>query len=372
MKRLLLVGAGHSHVEVVRRLASNRPRNAEIVLVSPERYTPYSGMLPGLLAGHYAFRDCHIDVEQLSRAAGVRFVRAAVSALELERRLARCAGNEAEPFDLLSLDVGSTPDMSSIKELPERVIGAKPVAGLLTAWEKILASARVAPLRIAVVGGGAGGVELALAIRHRLRKLETGTRVDLVTDTTTILPSHTGAVRRRFEGALAESAVPLHCGSRVTDVETGGLILATGERVAADWIIWATSASAPAWLAASGLATDERGFVRVDERLRSPSHPCVFAAGDCASLPGRAVPKAGVYAVRQGPVLAENLCFALDDGPLSRYAPQRLALALISTGGRHAVASWGPVAFDGDWVWRWKDRIDRRFMARYLAPDAAG
>lgn len=372
MKRLLLVGAGHCHVEVVRRLIAEPWRDAEVVLVTPGRYTSYSGMLPGLIAGHYAFEDCHVDVAPLCARARVTLVTGQISGLDLARGCAHRAGGGMEAFDLLSLDIGSTPDMASLPGLPDHAIGAKPVAALLSAWEKIMATARARPLSIAVVGGGAGGVELALAIHYRLRRNSPETRVHLITDGATILPNHAQPVRRLLERILVQRGVSLHCASRVTGVEAGALRLAEGASLAADWIVWTTSASAPAWLAASGLATDARGFIEVNDHLQSASHPNVFAAGDCASLVGRSVPKAGVYAVRQGPVLAGNLRCAMKGKPLSRYIPQRTALALISAGSRHAVASWGPIAFAGDWVWRWKDRIDRRFMARYRTPVPAG
>ena len=174
------------------------------------------------------------------------------------------------------------------------------------------------------------------------------------------------------EGILVARGVVLHFDSPAVAVEPGAVVVAHGRRIAADRIVWAVAAAAQPWLAASGLACDARGFVRVDEALRSPSHPFVFAAGDCATQAQHPRPKSGVFAVRQGPPLAGNLRRVARGAPTTAYIPQRRALALITTGGRHAIASWGPFVAQGSWVWRWKDRIDRRFMAKYVPPAGAG
>ncbi len=370
MKQLLLAGGGHSHVEVVRRFGLAPPRDAGVVLASPARYTAYSGMLPGLIAGHYEFRDCHIDLEALCRSAGVTFRQAEVTGLELARNRAVFKDGSEMLFDWLSLDVGSVPNTTGaagrFQFNPNHVLPVKPVSALLAGLDRLIAAAQSAPQSIVTVGGGAGGVELTLAVHHRLRDRHgASVRFSLVTDAPAILPSHPAAAGRLFERLLAERGIGLLCGSRAVGTETGMLRLENGTRLAADWILWATSATAPAWFAASGLTTDARGFVLVNDALQSVSHANVYAAGDCASMNGRPLPKSGLYAVRQGPPLAANLRNALTGIAPVRYSPQRYALSLISTGDRHAVACWGPFALEGGWAWRWKDRIDRRFVARY-------
>jgi selenide,water dikinase len=223
---------------------------------------------------------------------------------------------------------------------------------------------------IAVVGGGAGGVEVLLAMHHRLSTVlrADAPRLALITDQPNILPTHAPVVRARFGRILVERGAVLHLSSPATAVEPGTLVVTHGRRIAVDRIVWATSAAAAPWLAESGLACDDNGFVRIDDHLRSTSHPFVFAAGDCAAQLGHPRPKSGVFAVRQGPPLAANLRRAAHQLPLSKYVPQRHALAIISTGDRHAIASRGPFVVEGDWVWRWKDRIDRAFMAKYSLP----
>jgi selenide,water dikinase len=366
VKRLLLAGGGHSHVEVVRRFGLEPLRGAEIVLVNPGRHAAYSGMLPGLIAGHYEFPDCHIDLEALCRSTAVTFRQAKVTALDLARNRALLEDGGELSFDWLSLDVGSVPGTGGATAPVGRTLPVKPVPALLEGLDKLLAAARLASQNVVIVGGGAGGVELALAVHHRLHgRGHPETRVSLVTDAPMILPSHPPAARRIFGRVLAARGIRLSCDSRAAETAAGALRLENGTQLAADWILWATSAAAASWLAASGLATDARGFVLVNDALQSVSHANVFATGDCASLGIRSLPKSGVYAVRQGPPLAANLRSALAGKSLIRYTPQRHALSLISTGDRNAVACWGPFVLEGGWLWRWKDRIDRRFVARY-------
>jgi selenide,water dikinase len=366
-RRLLLIGGGHSHVEVLRRFALASEPAVDLVLVSPDTLTPYSGMLPGLVAGHYTLAESHIDLPALAQRAGARFVRDRVVALDVAARQARLARGPAEPFDIASIDIGSTPDASTAG-VREHAVGVKPVDGFLAAWEGIRRDAEAGAIRsIAVVGGGAGGVEILLAMQHRLRQAcgDRAPAFALVSDQPRVLPLHAPAVGRRLAALLVARGVVLHLGSRAVDVSAEGVRLASGAAVRADRVVWATSATAAPWLAASGLACDERGFVRVNAFLQSVSSADVFASGDCAAQDGEPRPKSGVYAVRQGPPLAANLRRAVRKEPLAPYVPQRDALALISTGDRHAIGTRGGFTVAGRWVWRWKDRIDRRFMAQY-------
>jgi selenide,water dikinase len=226
---------------------------------------------------------------------------------------------------------------------------------------------------IGVVGGGAAGVEMLLAMQWHLRSTlrASAPRFTLVTDAPALLAEFPAAVRKKFGRVLVEREVVLHLASPVVAVEPGSIVIERGRRVAVDRVVWATAASAQRWPQAAGLDCDRQGFITLDAMLRSTSHPFVFAAGDCATQDDHPRPKSGVFAVRQGPPLATNLRRAARGEPLVPYAPQRRALALISTGDRHAIAVRGPFVAEGDWVWRWKDRIDRRFMAQYVPPAAS-
>ena len=296
------------------------------------------------------------------------------------RRGARCARDDGdarigrrEAFDFVSIDVGSAPD-TRIPGALAHALPVKPVAAFLAAWARIQADAAAGSARtIGVVGGGAAGVEVLLAMQWQLLQTlaAAAPRFALVTDQPALLPQHPPVVRARFGRLLVERGVVLHLASAAVAVEPGGVLVTEGRRISLDRIVWATTASAQSWPALAGLACDARGFIRIDDHLRSVSHPFVFAAGDCAAQDGHPRPKSGVFAVRQGPPLAANLRRAAHGAPLTSYVPQRNALALISTGDRHAIASRGPFVVEGDRVWRWKDRIDRRFMAKYLGARAA-
>jgi selenide,water dikinase len=365
MKQLVLVGGGHSHVEVLRRIAVHPWPGVELTLISPDRYTAYSGMLPGLVAGHYTFAECHIDLSALAAKARARFVTERATGLDLYARRVRCESGDTLSYDLLALDVGSTPPLHDIAGARDHGLAVKPVDRFLAGWERLRATARTRAVRLLVAGGGAGGVEIALAMQHRLRADGVDAHFCIVSDAGAILPGHAAGVRRRMQRVLARRGVIVHLRSRIVSVDDGSARLQDGMAIPADAVIWATGAAAPGWLQESGLGTDERGFVLVNERLQSLSHPDVFASGDVATMAGHPRPKSGVYAVRQGPPLADNLRRAAAGEKLEPYLPQPVALALISTGDKYAIASWGAAAWSGAWVWRWKDRIDRRFMRRY-------
>jgi len=381
MKKLVILGGGHAHVEVLRQFGLRRLDGVQITLVSPDRHMAYSGMLPGLVAGHYTFEQCHIDLQPLAQYAGARLLLAHARALDAARRVVRLDDGSELDYDVASIDVGSVPLAQEIAGVADYAIPVKPVRGFLAAWDTLQARALAGELRaVAVVGGGAGGVEVLLAMQHRLAQptLRIVPQYHLVTDTPQLLSQHASGARTVMERNLARKHVTIHRALRVTRVEAKVLIGCDAhqreQRINIDAVVWVTGAAAPAWLACSGLALDSKKFININKYLQSYSHGEVFAAGDCATIEGAAYPKSGVYAVRQGPVLAENLRRALlgeDNGgsgsgsALLAYTPQKNALALISTGERHAIASWGALSFHGNWVWRLKDRIDQAFMNKY-------
>ena len=369
MKRLLLLGGGHAHVEVLRRFALRRDPEAAITLLSPHRQTPYSGMLPGLVAGHYRYDEAHIDLGPLARWAGASFLQTRVERLDAANRIAYCADGSERMFDVCSIDIGSTPRMD-VPGAREHTIGVKPVERFLERWTRELAQARSgAHEDIAIVGGGAGGLEILLAMQYAARVAVTNLaqlpRFHLLTDTQTILPSHSPVVRRVFQRVLAARDVTVHLWAQVVAVQPKQLQCADGRLLRAGLIVWATTASAAPWIRESGLAVDANGFMMVDRHLESTSHRHFFGSGDIATLQNARLPKSGVFAVRQAPVLAHNLRCALHEEPLLPFITKPTALGLISTGDRYAVMSWGRFALAGRWVWRWKDAIDRRFMEKY-------
>jgi pyridine nucleotide-disulfide oxidoreductase family protein len=372
MKRLVLAGAGHAHALVLRELVRQPMPGVEIVVISPEPLAPYSGMVPGWLAGHYRFDEIAIDFAPLAAAAGARWCQGEIHALDPARRQLRLADGGTLDYDVLSLNVGSTlhaPPAEHAQMLPLR-----PLAMLRRRYESLLerwANERSdRPFVVTAVGGGAAGFEALLAVLSRLRALrpERAVQGSLLTRGTSLLAGLAPAARRAAFRALDRAGVT---------VQLGGSWCEAVDR-SSDVVLWATGAEAHEWqrdpARRGALAVDDQGFVRIDEQLRSVTHPEVFASGDCASWPGEGLPKAGVHAVRMGPVLAGNLRAALR-GPagaadLRPHRPQRHFLALLATGDGRAIASRGPFGAEGAWAWRWKDRIDRHFLRQFEVPRA--
>lgn len=373
LKDLVLLGGGHSHAIVLKLLGMDPIPGLRVTVVARDVHTPYSGMLPGLIAGHYSFDDAHIDLEPLAGFAGARLFHDEAVGLDLAGRAVLCRNRPPVSYDVLSINVGARPSLA-VAGAQAQGVPVKPIGALVARWEqlqaRVLAASR--PLQVAVVGAGAAGIELTLAMQHALRRLlaEAGRADDtpafhLFSATARILPTHNRRVAAKFMRVLRARGVQVHAGARVCEVTPGEVRIEGGETCAVDEVIWATEAGAPAWPAAAGLAVDGDGFIAVADTLESTSHPGVFAAGDVAAVVNHPREKAGVFAVRQGRPLHANLRRAVRGEPLAPFRPQRAFLSLITTGDRYAVASRGAWSVEGRWVWKWKDWIDRRFMHRF-------
>lgn len=365
---ILLIGGGHAHVEVVRRLGGRTDVTA--TLVSPAPRTAYSGMLPGHIAGHHGRDEMMIDLVRLTAAAGVGFVEAEAVAVDRAARAVRLADGRVVGYDLLSLDVGSAPDLAAIAGAAETAIPVKPIDGFLARLDDLVRRAGAArPLRVAVIGGGVAATEIAMALTARLGRAAAAGRPPphvSVFAASGLVPGFGGRARRLLAAALARHAVAVEAGAAVTAVDAGGITTANGRRFNADAVIVATGAHAPALLATLGLPLAPGGFLPVGPTLQAIGDDAVFAAGDCAHLHATPRPKAGVFAVRQGPVLAHNLIARAHGRAPESYRPQSDFLVLIATGDGRAIAVRGRyLAVEGSWILAWKHRIDRAFMRRY-------
>jgi selenide,water dikinase len=362
LKDLILLGGGHAHLDVLKRFGMRPLGGLRLTLVARELEAPYSGMLPGLIAGRYDRDEAHVDLLRVARFAGARLVHAEAAGLDLDARAVHFADRPPLRFDLLSLNIGSSPRLD-VPGAAGRVIPVKPVDTFLAQWLEIVARAerRGSALRLAVVGGGVAGAELALAGAQRLGR---SCAITLVS-AGELAPRQNPRARRLLARALAERGVAVETGAEVASVRDGALALVDGREIPFDEAIWATQAGPAAWLGETGLALDAAGFVAVGASLRSVSHDFVFAAGDTAGVLPFPREKAGVVAVRQGPVLAENLRRAALGRKLKPFRPQSRILALIGTGGGAAIAARGRFAFRGALAWRLKEQIDRRWMRSY-------
>ena len=384
MKRVLLLGGGHAHLVAAPLLAAAVKGRASLALVAPSPRLLYSGMMPGWLAGQYAFDECSIDLAGICARHGIEWIRDRI--VDIDFASGQAVGeNGLHRFDLASVNVGSDNDPGRLDDdVGESgglaVFGAKPFAEFVECWNawRAACAAQPGPRSLLVAGGGAAAVEIAFALARLARTDEAlrGSRVTLAAASEELLPGMSRLAARIARGSLAARGVEVRSGLRYSGAGGGAARFEGGTSVPADLVVVATGARPADWLVRAALrdsvALAPHGGLAVRSDLRSISHPSVFAAGDCAGFVDRTVPRSGVHALRQGPVLAANLTRILggagaDEGPLQRYAPRRWTLALLNRCDGSAIGAWGPLGFAGDWAWRWKDGIDRGFIARFPA-----
>lgn len=378
LKDLVLIGGGHSHAIALKLFAMNPILGVRLTLISDVTHTPYSGMLPGHIAGFYSYDEAHIDLRRLALFAQAQFFLDAAIGLDLDKNHVICANRPPVAFDVLSIDIGSTPQTLSVPGATDYATPAKPVPQFLARWNQLVSNWEKQvqkTLKIAIVGGGAGGVELALNIQTHLQKTivdpqNTLLEIHLFHRDLEVLSNHNPCVRNSLKKTLINRGIQLHlqesvCAIKKIASDAYQVQCDSGLTIGCHQILWVTQASAPAWIKESGLATDEQGFIQVNDALQSISHPHVFAAGDIASMVHYSRPKAGVFAVRQGKPLYENLRQFLLGKPLKPFKPQKQYLSLIGTGDKRAIASRGWLMAESSLLWQWKDQIDRKFMEKF-------
>ncbi len=374
---LVLIGGGHAHALVLRRWGMAPQAGARVTLLDPAPVTPYTGMLPGLIAGHYTRPEMMIDLLRLARFAGARLIEGRAAGIDRAAGRVLLEGGRSLRYDVASLDIGIGSGLPDLPGFPEHGLAAKPLGRFAEGWEAFV---RIAPPdpHVTVIGAGVGGVELAMAMAFRLRGLGRQARVTVL-DRDAALSGVGQGARAALMAQMAAQGVVLMAGAQPVEVRADEIVLADGRTLRSDLTLSVAGARPQGWLGATGLALTD-GFVTVGPTLQS-SDPAIFAVGDCAHMEHAPRPKAGVFAVRQAPVLHYNLRAALSDRPMRRFAPQKDYLKLVSTGGKAAVADRFGLRLEGRWLWRWKDRIDRTFMAKFgdypamaaaaLPPDAA-
>ncbi len=364
---VVLIGGGHAHVHVLKHFGTRSLPGVEVTLIGRDTQTPYSGMIPGFVAGYYSFEECHIDLVRLCLRTGARLVHGEATGIDREGRQVLLKDQAPVPYDVLSIDVGSAPDLDAVPGAADWAIPVKPIADLARRWLEFIDRMKswLGPLDIVVIGGGAGGVELALAIDHQLRSVAKGARLQLTLATKgEILAGQAETARRRLRAVFRRRGLRLVENNAARRIKRGAVELSDGTWQHADAVFVVTEASAAPWFASTGLPLDERGFLAIDDTLCT-GDPQIFAAGDCATMLNHRRPKAGVFAVRQGPPLARNLQRVAEGHAPEPFTPQERYLAIIGTGDGGAVATRGGWAIESRWAWLWKDFIDRRWMNMY-------
>jgi len=358
---LVLIGGGHTHALVLRKWGMNKLPGARLSVIHPGPTAPYSGMLPGYVAGHYERHELDIDLIRLARFAGARVVSGNATGIDLEARQVHVAGRAPIGFDLVSVNVGITSDMPAMPGFADHATPAKPLGPFAAKWRAFLDG--TAPGEVAVIGGGVAGAELIMAMANALiARGRDHNRMTLI-DSAGALSVLGSKARNHIRTAMQELGVVVIENAQIASVHADHLCLEDGRRIASHFTTGTAQARALPWIADTGLELKD-GFISVDRTLRS-SDPGVFAAGDCAHLKETPRPKAGVYAVREAPILYHNLRAVLTGDPLRRYQPQRDYLKLISLGKKSALAEKFDTVFAGPLMWRWKDRIDQKFMDQF-------
>ena len=364
---IVLIGGGHAHALVLRQWGMNPLPGARLTVINPGPTAPYTGMLPGFVAGHYDRDTLEIDLVRLARFAGARLILGRAEALDRAARTVTVAGRPPVAYDIASLDIGIHSALTALPGFDDHATPAKPLGRFAAAWaihlDRMRRDPGLADRGLAVIGAGVGGVELAMAMAHGGAEAAGHPVQVQIVDSGAALRGIGAGAARALRQRLRAMGITLIENAQVARVTAEGLTLADRRQIAAGFTVGAAGAVPYGWLSDTGLPLHD-GFVRVDETLRCIDDRALFAVGDCAHMDHAPRPKAGVFAVRQAPVLTANLRAALGAGPWRRYAPQRDYLKLISLGQKAAVADKFGLRLEGALLWRWKDRIDRAFMDR--------
>ena len=365
---LVLIGGGHAHALLLRKWAMAPLEGVRLTVINPDPVAPYTGMLPGHIAGHYDRAALMIDLVRLARFANARVVLGRATAIDRAARLVHVPGRAPIRYDVASVDIGISSDLPDLPGFAAHAVGAKPLGPYAARWETFLAQVATgaAAPQVMIIGAGVGGVELALASAYRLTQAGEKPQVTLLEQDTTALPGIGTGARAALLAHLARAGVTVLTNARAARITADAVELVDGRQIATAFTLGVAGARPQGWLADTGLALTE-GFITVGPTLQSLTDPTVFAVGDCAHLGFAPRPKAGVFAVREAPILYHNLRAALSGGTMRKFHPQRDYLKLISTGGKGAVADKFGLRLDGAWLWRWKDRIDRAFMDKFAA-----
>ncbi|MTI03877.1 selenide, water dikinase SelD [Roseibium sp. RKSG952] len=357
---LVLIGGGHTHALVLRKWGMNPLPGARVTVINPGPTAPYSGMLPGYVAGHYERWELDIDLVKLARFAGARVILGAVEGIDTDMRVVRVAGRPPVAFDVASVNVGITSDMPAMPGFAEFAVPAKPLGPFAARWAEYLNGTGTAS--VAVIGGGVAGMELVMAMAHALHERGRKAQVTLI-DSATALAATGAKAAATIRQSLDALGVELIEQAGISRVAEDHIALEDGRQIPATFVTGAAGARPYDWIEQTGLEL-ESGFIRVNPYLQSSS-PMIFAAGDCAHLSENPRPKAGVYAVREAPILLNNLRAALGSGRMRHYVPQKDYLKLISLGGKSALAERLGTSFSGPVMWKWKNHIDQKFMNKF-------
>lgn len=370
MFNLVFIGGGHSHAIALKLWGKKPVLGVKVTLISDVKNTPYSGMLPGYLGGYYNYQESHINLEKLAKFAKINLIIDSVIDIDPHQKNIPCKSGKRIDFDLVSIDIGSTPKNSDIEGANLYTIPAKPVNLLLAKWQEITDKAEQNNdklLTLNIIGGGAGGVELAMNIHRKLSSIlaPNKLKINLIHKREKILSNQNEWVSYKLTEILKSKNINLYLNTTIKAVNKDNIITESELKIPADHHFLVTQASAPLWLKNSSISTDQDGFILIKNTLQSINYDFIFATGDIATMINYSCPKAGVFAVKQGKPLYENICNFLNNKPLKSYHPQRNYLNIIGTGNDSAVAMWGYFGGESPILWHWKKHLDNTFMEQF-------
>lgn len=378
-RRLVLIGGGHAHAQVIKALnKASRPSDLQVTLIDFQKSASYSGMVPGTIAGIYQPEDTLLHLEPLADWAGIEFINQKVVDIDLDKNLIFVENDLDNPvtYDVLSLDIGSTSrGLHETSGAKQHTIPTRPIADLVRRLEEESErlKANPHPVHVVVVGGGAAGIELSMSVKGRWSPIlgDDNVRITVLDSNKQLLAGESEANRQALGKTLKDRGIHVWHDCTVQEIQPNTISLTTGEQLSFTHCLWATGAGAhdvAFRLGNRGLAISKQGWIRVNRYLQSVSHPNIFAAGDCCTMEGLEKgppPKAGVYAVRSGPILIENLTKILNSetgASLVSYQPQDDYMKLMVCGDGTAIGFRFGISFQGKWVFELKDEIDKGFM----------
>ena len=370
MINLVFIGGGHSHVIAIKEWGKKKMAGVKVTLISNVKYTPYSGMLPGFIAGYYDYEDTHINLEKLAQFAGIELIIDEVIDIKPEKKKVICQSSKIIDFDVLAIDIGSTPQKTEIKGAKLYTIPAKPIPYLLEKWQEIVTYCQGNPsssLTISIIGGGAGGVELSLNMHQRLSHILAPEKltINLIHRGEKILNHQNQWASNQLTHILNKRKIKLHLETEIKEVKAQTVITKFDQKISSDYTFLVTNPQPALWLKNNKIVTDKKGFILVKNTLQTINYHNIFATGDIATIQNTPCPKAGVFAVKQGKPLFKNICRYLRSQPLISYRPQYKYLNIIGTGEEKAVGVWGKISCSSSWLWSLKEWLDFNFMNQF-------
>lgn len=374
LRQLVLLGIGHTNAHVLHEWAEHPIPNCELICISPFASATYSGMLPGTLGNQFSDSEMRIDLRRLTDAAGAKLIVDTASKIDIQNQSILFPDSSSVSYDALSIGIGSVPAGYAQHQSSPILVPTKPMQTFLQRLEERTSQSNSnakGALRCVIVGGGVASVEIALCFQQRWNSQSAPARpieIQIFTASERIANGMKSSAIAKLEKILASRQIQIHTSKRIVEVSDHSTQTADGQEQAADVVIWATGAAASQWLADLPLEHDQKGFIATRKTLQSLTKPNIFAVGDSGTIIESPSPKAGVYAVRQSPILWHNLQAFFDGGPMRDFEPQGDFLKILNTGDQKALLAYRGWSVHAKWCWHLKKWIDKGFIQDYQIP----